>query len=50
MNTVKKRKLEYLGHIIRNGTKWKLCKSIFLGKELGRGEDPEEEGYYGSSN
>jgi hypothetical protein len=46
MNTFKRRKLEYLGHIMRNYTKYKLLKSILKGKVLGeRGH--EEEGYYG---
>jgi hypothetical protein len=34
MNTVKRRKLEYLGHIMRNDTKYKLLESIPQGKEL----------------
>uniref|UniRef100_A0A8D8SWG1 Uncharacterized protein n=1 Tax=Cacopsylla melanoneura TaxID=428564 RepID=A0A8D8SWG1_9HEMI len=35
MNTAKKRKLEYLGHIMRNETKYKLVKSILQGKVFG---------------
>jgi hypothetical protein len=37
-NTDKGSKLEYLGHIMKNGTKYKLLKSILQGKVLaGRG-------------
>jgi hypothetical protein len=35
MNTVKKRKLEYLGDIMKNETKYKLLKSILQGKVVG---------------
>ena len=33
---IKRRKLEYLGHIMRNETKYKLLKCILQGKVLGR--------------
>uniref|UniRef100_A0A8D8VWR7 Uncharacterized protein n=1 Tax=Cacopsylla melanoneura TaxID=428564 RepID=A0A8D8VWR7_9HEMI len=36
MLTVKSRKLEYLGHIIRNETKYELLKSILQGKVFGK--------------
>uniref|UniRef100_A0A8D8YAJ6 Uncharacterized protein n=1 Tax=Cacopsylla melanoneura TaxID=428564 RepID=A0A8D8YAJ6_9HEMI len=34
--TVKRRKLEYLGHIMRNETKYKLLKCILQGKVQGK--------------
>jgi hypothetical protein len=34
MNMVKRRKLEYLRHILRNDTKYKLLKFILQGKEV----------------
>lgn len=36
MYTVKRRKLEYLGHIMRNETKYKLLKCILQGKVEGK--------------
>uniref|UniRef100_A0A8D9AE48 Uncharacterized protein n=1 Tax=Cacopsylla melanoneura TaxID=428564 RepID=A0A8D9AE48_9HEMI len=36
MNTVKKRKLEYLGHIMRNEEKYCLLKTILQGKVYGK--------------
>lgn len=36
MLTVKRRKLEYLGHIMRNETKYKLLKCILQGKVQGK--------------
>lgn len=36
MHTVKRRKLEYLGHIMRNETKYKLLKCILQGKVQGK--------------
>jgi hypothetical protein len=33
-NTVRRSKLEYLGHIMKNGTKYNLLKYIFPGKVL----------------
>jgi len=36
MNTIKGRKLEYLGHIMRNQCKFHLSKSVILGKVYDR--------------
>lgn len=36
MNTIKKRKLEYLGHIMRNDNKYGLLKSVLQGKVYGK--------------
>lgn len=36
MKTIKRRKLEYLGHIMRNDNKYKLLKSILQGKVVGK--------------
>jgi len=36
MKMIKRRKLEYLGHIIRNDKKYKLLKSILQGKVFGK--------------
>jgi hypothetical protein len=35
MNMAKRRKLEYLGHIMRNYIKYKLLKSILQGEVIG---------------
>jgi len=36
METIKRRKLEYLGHIMRNDNKYKLLKSILQEKVFGK--------------
>jgi hypothetical protein len=36
MYTIKRRKLEYLGHIMRNSTKYRLLKVILQGKVFGK--------------
>uniref|UniRef100_A0A8D8W5N2 Craniofacial development protein 2 n=2 Tax=Cacopsylla melanoneura TaxID=428564 RepID=A0A8D8W5N2_9HEMI len=36
MNTIKCRKMQYLGHIMRNGARYSLLQSILQGKILGR--------------
>jgi len=33
INTTKKRKLEYLGHIMRNESKYHLLRSVLQGKD-----------------
>lgn len=47
MNTNNRRALEYLGHLIRNDTRYKIFKSIFHEKCLER-DALEEEGYHDS--
>jgi hypothetical protein len=39
MNTVKRRKLEYLWHIMRNDTNYKILKSILQGERTRRKKD-----------